>query len=109
STIANDDAPVLNANQATVCGSSSTSGRAPIRNDASSSSLPGAASSRTIRPLLTMPPSPSASFGLSVGRVAPAPVSALSGGSVDPALTVLAAVVDEAEQQGAAVVLEHRN
>src|SRR5262249_36570245 len=42
------------------------------------------------------------------GRVVPVPVCALSGGSVGPALSVLAAVVDEAEQQGAAVVLERR-
>src|SRR5262245_30383727 len=47
-------------------------------------------------------------FGLSVRRVVPWPVWGLSGGSLGSPLSVLAAIVDEAEQTCPAVVVEHR-
>ena len=54
STIANEVVPVRRASHATVSGSPWTSGSASRRNDASSSSMPALASSRTIRPLVTI-------------------------------------------------------
>src|SRR5262249_17549595 len=105
----------------TVSGSSRTSRRAAARNAASSPSLPGFASSRTINPVVTIMGTPfvakslpatlaavslRALSGSSVAGAAPAMLVAIVDEPGDARVAVLAPVLDESEDADPAVDLE---